>query len=321
MTRLNWFLNVWCSLLLVLYGLSSQAGDAAGLYGGMELGVTKGRAISNGFVFVGGHYLDAPYLIKREGVAVFINEELVATLAEWPPLDLRVYEKPELPKDLNKESTFADIENVTNRFDGFIPRIWRYYHQHFPSQEAMDRIAAECASLPFVKKMTRQDGFIILETFSGYKRRIRIDEDDIQGALFPPPTKEVIVASVNDYGEHIRKMLEEGCALFFFTNGQQQALSPQMVAKELPFIVKLLNSDQTSEVKLQKLCDLQLLNAYKSTRWVDFVKRFRGSEQLGDRIEDMHVDIRAWEEKRQEDIDWEKKRHRALNAKKRELQR
>ncbi len=48
-----------------------------------EMGVTEGRPLMNGFVFINGRYLPPPYTVKRVGNAIFINKEQVEQPVPW----------------------------------------------------------------------------------------------------------------------------------------------------------------------------------------------------------------------------------------------
>lgn len=45
------------------------------------LGVTHGDPVDAGFIFVDGHYLDAPYIVSQIGLEVRINNDFV--LIRW----------------------------------------------------------------------------------------------------------------------------------------------------------------------------------------------------------------------------------------------
>ena len=78
-------------VLLVLAAVLAQAEDPATNAAPVrvspealrDLGETQGRPVLGGFLFVGGEYVAAPYVVSRRGNAVFVNDRLVRS-EEWP---------------------------------------------------------------------------------------------------------------------------------------------------------------------------------------------------------------------------------------------
>jgi len=105
-----------------------------------ELGGITGTSINSGFIFIDGRYLDAPYIVSRKGLGIFVNDVFVKKSAvQWPPVDMRVKEDPGFP------SLDGITENTT--FDEFTKKCWaqlapkcRYLHQTLPQDIAIRKI-------------------------------------------------------------------------------------------------------------------------------------------------------------------------------------
>ncbi len=78
MKRIQWFiLSVMCAVH-VRAEVTSEAITA--------LGVTEGKAQSNGFVFFDGRYIQAPYTVSRRGNGIYVNRFAVLESPEWAAL-------------------------------------------------------------------------------------------------------------------------------------------------------------------------------------------------------------------------------------------
>ena len=60
-------------------------------------GKSRSLSFATGFLFYGGKYVDAPYLVERRGLSVYVNGILVKGSPEYPPYDYRVKDDPGPP--------------------------------------------------------------------------------------------------------------------------------------------------------------------------------------------------------------------------------
>ncbi len=63
---------------------------------------------NNGFVFYEGEYLEAPYVVKRKGLGVFINDKIIVRPLEIPNQSYSGDIDPELPSEITSESSIYD---------------------------------------------------------------------------------------------------------------------------------------------------------------------------------------------------------------------
>lgn len=79
-----------------------------------RLGATNSAAISTGYVFIDGRYVDAPYQVQQHGRGIFINGEFLNEAVRrefvFPPVDRPlVTVDPGVPTNFSPTSTFAEV--------------------------------------------------------------------------------------------------------------------------------------------------------------------------------------------------------------------
>jgi hypothetical protein len=113
-----------------------------------HFGVDRGSAINRSFLFIGGEYIEPPYVVERRGLSVYINDRLVKPGPEWPPFDWRVDEDPgEPPPDL---PPLRSPPGVDPR-NGYWARKLRYLVQHFDQAAAEQKMVETYRKSPFVR--------------------------------------------------------------------------------------------------------------------------------------------------------------------------
>ena len=141
------------------------------------LGVTIGRTVTNGFVFVDGRYLEPPYVVSRRGHTVQINDVVVEQPCPWPipeaPKVVITTEDPEVPASLTEHSSEFDPEFI--RFH-VAKRSYLYYHLKLRGKDYSEAMVKAYASLPNVEsaKMGRDLNYIEVKYRGGGVGRIRI---------------------------------------------------------------------------------------------------------------------------------------------------
>ena len=115
--RMNWHLGIGAGCLETLVENFSAPQDfderlqelGESLLHAEEFGTTVGSPINKGFVFFDGHYLDAPYIVTRKGLAIVINDKMLE-----PPIRLAREETPsrdvdpEIPPEISRETSLYD---------------------------------------------------------------------------------------------------------------------------------------------------------------------------------------------------------------------
>jgi len=249
-----------------------------------ELGGVTGTSIDFGFVFIDGGYLDAPYIVSRKGLGIFVNDVFVKKSAvQWPPVDMRVKEDPGFP------SLDGITENTT--FDEFTKKCWaqlapkcRYLHQTLTQDVAIQKIKEYYESLPFVKSVTFEPPVdLIIETMHGKKIPIDYGPPPITWMEPPPPKEDVIEEIESDY-KRIEEDLKRGRCYFFFSKERELTFAPDKVNNDLPETIDILKSDMPSEYKIEDLQDVGLLPEYWTHSYETLFPQFSATPQLEERL-------------------------------------
>lgn len=104
-------------IMAAMFTLSSLADDALQQE---RFGITRSEPVYSGYVFVNGHYVDAPYVIEQRGVGLFVNGHRYWRLVEerWFPGQYQtpLYEDPGTPDDIDEETSIRSaIDHPVSR--------------------------------------------------------------------------------------------------------------------------------------------------------------------------------------------------------------
>ncbi|MCK5306146.1 MAG: hypothetical protein KAJ66_03350 [Candidatus Omnitrophica bacterium] len=250
-----------------------------------EFGETIGEPIDSGFVFFDGCYIDAPYRVIRKGLAVYINNVMIRKPIPWPPRDLRVSQDPGVPKGLTENSSFEDLDDKNDPYNGYRARKWRYMHQHFSSEVAVKKMADYYASFPFVRSVTFEDSVtIIVETVKGEKRGIDVGPPSRDSWFLKPPKREDVLKEVQYVCTRFENRLAENDCFFLFSKGGELSFGKTKVCKDLGLIVTILRSKRSDDEKIILLKRLSVLPP-EGEVFKPLVTNFQASAQLEQRID------------------------------------
>lgn len=267
--------------LCVLTALESQAAEKGG---NPTTGVvfTSSQPISNGFVFVEGQYVEAPYVVSRKDLAIYINDRLIANYA---PLVKEIpkpeSELPSLPTNITVNSTPYDKDVVD-----YMVRVRIYLSSHYKRSELADEIEKVYKALPCVKDVRRNsdktsatvtytDGHTINENLIPLTRK---------PVITPTNAVEYVSRTCRNYVER----LEKGDFYGFANEGTGASIFTFSVgtAKEfLPGFVKVLRSSQDDETKAKQLREMLRLSPITKETSREFVTNLCPSKQLDERVE------------------------------------
>ncbi len=191
-----------------------------------EFGTTIGEPIDSGFVFYDGRYIDAPYIVAQKGLGIFINDVMIRPPIEWPQPDLTQDTDPELPKGITLDSTEKDIGEHSSKK-------YRYFLQHYPKEEAVQKMVEYYRSLPCIREVKVIDmqlkevepnvipefGFIKLIYFSDESLPLYVQIHDFSdtGLKFD---KESVSQRLKDSKKYFEEQLKENECYFFGNPGE-----------------------------------------------------------------------------------------------------
>lgn len=117
-----------------------------------ELGVIEGGAITNGFVFIDGKYIDPPYIVSRRGTGICINGHLVEQPCPWPIPEKSIpvvplTEDPKMPESITRNTSQYDKELIK-----YLGDKKAYYRSKYGEQQMVKLMVKVYEELPCVLK-------------------------------------------------------------------------------------------------------------------------------------------------------------------------
>lgn len=238
------------------------------------------QPISNGFVFVEGQYIEAPYVVSRKDLAIYINDKLIANYAPLVSKVPRPENKlPSLPIDITTNSTPYD-KNVVD----YLVQARTYLSSHYKRDEIADEMEKLYRALPCVKAVRRNsDKTSATVTYTDGNT---INENLIPLTRKPAITPENAVEYVSRQCRNYVGRLQDGVVYSFSAKGSRKHSFGANTAKGvLPGVVKVLRSSQDDETKAKQLADMLGMAPIPKEQASAFVNNFSPSTQLDERVE------------------------------------
>ena len=230
-----------------------------------EFGVKAGGPVSNGFVFVDAQYIDAPYVVSRRGLALFINDTMVQPPFRLPYSDAGAADMkrtdPNLPLTITSDSSSFDPdvrEYIGNKAAYLL-------NTYSTKEEATKRMVAVYRELLCVKdaQLDTTDKLLIIVSWTdGTVDRIR---------QFPPVgrrrvamDRQSVLERLETQRSHYEERLAKGDYYFLSIKGKgPRVTGGKAGAKEvLPKIIPVLRSLKSYEEKLSELARLEECGLY-----------------------------------------------------------
>ena len=136
-----------------------------------EFGIDRGRPIETGFLFWEGKYIEAPYVVERRGLMIFVNGVAVTAA---PPFHFYEVPKAVDPGPAHFKATdFLDDREVQD----FLQAKWSYLQQQYDEEEAIRKMGEVYASLPFLDFQKDPDTgeWIVKEKATGRRRKVVLE--------------------------------------------------------------------------------------------------------------------------------------------------
>jgi len=242
---------------------------------------TTSQPISNGFVFVEGQYVEAPYVVSRKDLAIYINDRLIANYA---PLvkELPVPEKdrPVYPSNISINAGPND-EVVTKYFN----RLQNYLLVTKTRGETVDEMEKVMKTLPCIKEIRRDPGnseCVIITYLNGKTENRGLVPPHRKPAITPANAVEYVSRDCRNY----MNRLQDGVVYSFSAKGSRKHSFGANIAKEvLPGVVKVLHSSLDDETKAKQLSDMLGMAAIPKEQASAFVNNISPPKQLAERVE------------------------------------
>ena len=255
-----------------------------------EFGISRGEPIDKGFVFDGATYIEAPYVVERRGLAIYINDMEASSAPEWPPYDFSVDTDPGPPPP--GVSRLDPRPPGVDRRDRYWSRKYRYLFSHFePSVARQKMIETYRASFGVedVREHERSASTVVVVFKDG--RRLPVG---MRGRpLHPAPSKEEVLAAREIQRRFYERILG-GQAVLFRQGGFEGILGGEKGRKALHILI----SPESPEEKLKQLQAEELLFSSNPSRQEMIVRQFKATPQLKERLDAWDAAVAEEERKR-----------------------
>jgi len=242
---------------------------------------TNSQPISNGFVFVEGQYVDAPYVISRKDLAIYINDKFIVTYAPLvKELPLPEKDRPVCPSNISTNAGPND-QVVTK----YLYRMQNYLVAKQGRAEVADEMENILKTLPCIKDVKRDRGnneCAIITYMNGKTENMGLVPPSRKPVITPTNAVEYVSRTCRNYVERLKK----GDFYRFAGNGSSIfTFSAQTAKDELPGLVKVLRSSQDDETKAKQLREMLRLPPISEEESKVFVANLCPSKQLDERVE------------------------------------
>ncbi len=236
--------GVVCGVALALEGGQQQPAPQYNPDPVAEFATAKSEPINTGFFFFDGKYIEAPYVVERKGLSIYINECCVSKGSEWPPYDWRVSEDPGDPP-ADHSPLGPAVKGIDPR-DGYWARKARYLWQHYDEATAREMLIAAYKASPAVTD-------VAIDPETGWPRVTDKDGKSslIMMSVWPehlvgPPSRQEYLDGAESRREHWSWLLRRPTMALFVKGGSSSAFQGQAGLE----MIGVLTSDKSPEEKM-----------------------------------------------------------------------
>ncbi len=247
-------------------------------------GQNNPEEINNGFVFIDGKYIEAPYKVVLHNSCFLINGNLIFKIPELRP-EIEVNFNPITPNYLSKETTIYDYLSI--KWDNYYSIYYAklvYLFNHNSKEIAKQKIIEYLKSLPFVKNV-EIDSNVTLRITDYHNNYCRLD-------ICPPENNLTIVESKEEKKRLLEEMIQiywdrlnKGDCFFFFENGTEISMSFRKSIILIPQVLNILmDNTRTIESKLKSLIGINLFPDDSKYSFLTLIENFQPNQNLENRI-------------------------------------
>ena len=284
------FLTVTIALLLII-SANLYAIDRGFVIGPTNLvdkiGQTNGAPINFGFVFYDGEYIEAPYVVSRKGLSIYINDKLISYCKIHPKRKkYSLNEDPGFPGGVTSTSTYSEISKHNSK-------ICTYLFDNYPENEAKEKMLEYYRQLPCVDNVTCNTNFLE----GGHFYIKYINGEIIPINLFGHPFRKQVEQLSNELLEELlaRKIekarlyhedrLAHGTTYFVQSKDSTFCLSGRKTEKNLRLAVEIIRSERIYDQKMELLRRMDILPPGGMDVLTPVVSNFQASAQFDTRLQ------------------------------------
>lgn len=256
------------------------------------LGIEVSLPITNGFVFIDGGYISPPYVVKREGNGVLINNRLIEERIPWPiaetePSDEIIASLPSLPNSITVSSS-QDDKDVQNYIGLAI--------SYFLSNSEMDEIALRMKpiyeSLPCVEKVLPGDDSESLRVFwrngDNADGKILTQLSVFSSRMADEWTPALIINDCNFLKNIYAEGLQRGDFYFFptiYSRSNRTTGTKEGAVNILLNLIPILETSQNEEEVFTQMTTLNIIRFTEGDAKAFFENRSSITPELKQRLE------------------------------------
>ncbi|HUT29586.1 MAG TPA: hypothetical protein VMX13_07335 [Sedimentisphaerales bacterium] len=272
----------WCSgfvLLILLALLWAGTAAADNLAAIRDFGISRSEPIDKSFFFHEGKYIEAPYVVERRGLDIYINDVLIVSGPEYPIYEYKVEQDPGDPPP--SSSPFDSYPAGTDLRDVYWSKKWRYLYSHFDHETAKNMMLETYRKSSEIEDVSWSDmeDIVRLVHKDGRNRLVSLSLSGGGFALNPPRKEELLKRVQEEAAFHERRLGRD--QLVFKKGGFTRVVRGRRAVKGL----EVLLSDASDTDKLKALEEARLIRSGPKgelERWI--VTDFQGSPQLAERF-------------------------------------
>ncbi len=279
----RWVCIIFCSQTAWLTGASAQSDNNARAIA--DFGVAKSDPIDRGFLFLSGRYIEAPYVVERRGLDVFVNDIRVEKGPEWPRVDPRVKDDPGDPPP--GASLFGAPPDGVDPRTTYWRRKWAYIAQHNDFDAALAKMAVayrKSNEVTSVALDAASTGRVIIVTKDGRTVGIRLTAPNARSLKWPPD-KEKLLAGAEDVRARWERRLRADMLQSMIPGGRM-SVGAGRALEMLDDILAQPDRAAAREALVQK----GVLRA-DDNDFAVLVTQFQASPQLARRVAELRVRI------------------------------
>jgi len=204
---------------------------------------------NNGFVFIDGKYINAPYIVTFHKGWLLINGIRIRKLSDWP-ISVESADKPQIPYEIIKNAKSFDDLLVPGKKDAWDARMSRWISRNYKNpDDQRNEIKKFVESLPFVERVTfPSEDIMCVNLKNGKEKHFGIES--LAGTVY---TKEEINKDIERSRSNLEKRLAKSDTYIFLKKGAEISFGKQKSARDLKLMVEILESGRTNEEKINIL--------------------------------------------------------------------
>ncbi|MCD4725604.1 MAG: VWA domain-containing protein, partial [Bacteroidales bacterium] len=241
------------------------------------------EGINNGFVFIDGKYIEAPYIFEVHNLGIYLNGNLVFNPPANRP-NFNVIEDPGFPAGLTKNTTiYYFLEKMWNKELPHYCAKLAYLLKKHDKNTAQLEMLNYYKKLPFIKTVEQVEGPGAKVTdYSG--NTVTVDLSIKESAFEVIPENKIFKQRA-ELTQILNNRLQSGQCIFFFKDGTEIYMTERKAAKVLFDVVMVLVSDTLNDNrKHEELINTGIFPKDFTRLYQQLIREYYNSQQLIERI-------------------------------------